>query len=291
MLGSLQSTRDYRMRVANKLTPVEWENVEREEHDRLYQDSLPFFFKDYRIDPKAVLLYEDYCFKPNARNDRGHRTKRLFELIGIDHLKGKKVLDVGCGNGQYAVLFSLFGAEVCAFDLSAVGVEVGKRIAEANGVSSRCKFTVQNASSTNYGDEEFDIIVFHETLHHVIKYPGVRDETLRILKSGGIVVCAESLRGNVLFDLARKITMRGEEAKGDVIMDLTDIKDFARDFSNCETELMSLLFMFKRVVKNHTGNPAVRGLLYTLKAVDDYLFFMFPSLRRYSGECVVRMTK
>ena len=279
------------MRTLKNLTSTEWEKIEREEHDRIYEGTTPFFFKDYRIDQKAVLSWEDYCYKPNTRNDRGHRTKRLFELMDVRHLQGKKLLDVGTGNGQYAVLFSLFGAEVCAFDLSPVGVEIGKRIAVANGVSHRCEFTVQSASSMNYDDEVFDVVVFHEVLHHVIKYPDVRAETLRVLKPGGIVVCAESLRGNIFLDLARKITMKGEEAKGDVIIDLSDIKEFARGFSNCEVEPMSLFFMLKRVFQNHTGNLAVRGFLYAVKKMDDCLFELFPSLKQYSGECVVRLTK
>jgi ubiquinone/menaquinone biosynthesis C-methylase UbiE len=216
----------------------------------------------------------------------------MFQLMNIDHLTGKKVLDVGCGNGQYAVLFSLLGADVCAFDISPVGVAAGKRIAEANRVSDRCRFSVQSASSmSEYADATFDIVVFHEVLHHVIKYPGVRAETLRVLKPGGIVVCAETLRGNFVLDLMRRISMRGGEAKGDVILDLADIREFATEFSRCEIELMSLYFMLKRVVQNYTGNLAVRGFLYSLKKLDDLLFAVFPNLQRYSGECVIRLTK
>jgi ubiquinone/menaquinone biosynthesis C-methylase UbiE len=292
------------------LTPAEWEKIEREEHNRINQGSTPFFSKDDRIDVKAVLSWEDYCYKPNSykpdaespgghaatlaqipKSLHGHRTKRLFELMDINHLRGKKVLDVGCGDGSYPVLYSLLGAEVWAFDLSPVAVEIGKRSAEANGVSDRCKFSIQNASSMSYGDAVFDIIVFQRSLHHVIKYPRVHEETLRVLKPGGMVVIAESLRGNVFLEFARKITMKGEEAKGDVVLDLDDIKEFARGFSFWEIELMSLLFMFKRVVKNHTGNGAIRGLLYALKNVDDFLFHFFPVLKKYSGECVVRLIK
>jgi SAM-dependent methyltransferase len=281
------------MRSLMSLTPAEWEKIERDEHDLLYgKENKPFGFTDYRIDVESALRWQDYCYKPNRRPDRGHRTRRMFELMDIEHLTGKKVLDAGCGNGQYAALFSLLGADVRAFDISPVGVAAGRRIADANGVSDRCRFSVQSASSMNdYEDATFDIVVFHEVLHHVIKYPGVREETLRVLKPGGIVVCAETLRGNLVLDLMRRISMRGGEAKGDVILDLVDIREFATDFSRCEIELMSLCFMLKRIVQNHTGNLAVRGFLYSLKKVDDLLFALFPSLQQYAGECVIRLTK
>jgi len=47
---------------------VEQEKIEREEHDKQYKDSLPFHFKDYKIDPEAVIIFEDYCYKPGMDN-------------------------------------------------------------------------------------------------------------------------------------------------------------------------------------------------------------------------------
>ncbi len=268
------------------ISPAEWERLESEEHDRIYGESKPFCFSDDRIDPAKVLAYEDYCYKPGCRPDRGHRTRRLFEVMGVPNLHGKRILDVGSGSGQYAVLFAMLGAEVEAFDISPVGVEQGRRFARANGVADRCHFDVRNASDMGYASDTFDIVVFHEVLHHAIKYPNVREETLRVLKPGGMAVCAESLRGNILLDLARKVTMHGGEAKGDVILDLPDLDAFAQGFSSHTVETMSLLFMAKRVVQPYVGVGAVRVLLRGLKSIDDVLLRAFPGLGRYCGECV-----
>ena len=112
-----------------KLTPAEWERIESEEHDNEYRGSTPFDRPTFKIDPAHVVWWEDYCYKRERRADRGHRTKRVFELLDLGSLKGKTILDMGCGNGQYAVFFAMLGATVYAFDLSPVGVDIGKRTA------------------------------------------------------------------------------------------------------------------------------------------------------------------
>lgn len=273
-----------------QLTPKQWEDIEREEHDRVYAGMDPFD-GDQRIDPARVMIWEDYCYKDGARPDRGHRTRRLFELMDIENLAGKRILDVGCGIGQYSVFFALKGAEVTAFDISPVGVKQGRNLARVNGVEGKCRFEVANASEMPYADQSFDIVVYHEVLHHAIKYPNVREETLRVLKPGGRVVVSETLRGNALLSLARRISMRGEEAKGDVILELKDLSGFAEGFSAYRIEPMSLFFMLKRAFQNRTHNPLVRVLLRSIKLVDDAVLYAFPSLRKMCGECVMVMRK
>lgn len=273
------------------LTPAEWEQIEREEHDRVYEGMYPFGKSTLRFTPEDVLRWEDYCFKPGARPDRGHRTRRLFDLVGIDKLKGLKILDVGCGIGQYAVFFAQMGADVTAFDLSPVGVEIGQRMAQEAGVTAHCRFEVGNAAAMPYADETFDIVIYHEVLHHAIKYPGVREETLRVLKPGGRVVISETLRGNALLSLLRRISMHGEDAKGDVILVPEDLRGFAEGFSDYRMEPMSLFFMLKRALVSRMGNPIVRFVAHALKKTDDTLFFIAPSLKKYCGECVMVMWK
>src|SRR5262249_19154372 len=120
------------MRKFKDLSHEEWERIEREEHDNIYRDSLPFDSRTYKIDPEHVIWWEDYCYKKGRRKDRGHRTKRVFELMNLRDLRGKTILDIGCGNGQYSVLFALLGAKVYGIDITPVGIEVANKIAKAN---------------------------------------------------------------------------------------------------------------------------------------------------------------
>lgn len=273
------------------LPPEEWERIETQEHDQLYRDSLPFDSKTYKIDPQHVIWWEDYCYKKGRRKDRGHRTKRVFDLMNLRKLAGKTILDVGCGNGQYSVFFALLGANTYGIDITPVGIEVANKIAEVNDVADQCHFSVQNAAAMNYANDTFDIVVLHEVLHHAIKYPGVREEVRRVLKNYGMVICAESLDGNPLFRLGRVFTMRGMEARGDVVLTLADLEDFAAGFSDHRIELMSLLFMSKRIFGNALTFPPIRWLLYLLKKTDDALLRIAPGLTKYCGEAVLVAVK
>lgn len=177
------------------------------------------------------------------------------------------------------------------FDISPVGVEQARQLARINRVEDRCRFEVANASTMPYPDSYFDIVIFHEVLHHAIKYPNVREETLRVLKAGGKTVISETLRGNILVSLGRRITMRGDEAKGDVILERRDLDRFAAGFSHYQIEPMSLLFMAKRVFQSKVRNPLVRLILKSAKRADDFLLKKFPSLQKYCGECVMVLEK
>src|SRR3954454_19874570 len=58
--------------------------------------------------------------------------RRRLELLG--GLRGRRVLDVGCGTGLWSVLLAQRGAEVWAIDISPRSVAVTRRRAEIHAV-------------------------------------------------------------------------------------------------------------------------------------------------------------
>jgi 2-polyprenyl-6-hydroxyphenyl methylase/3-demethylubiquinone-9 3-methyltransferase len=77
----------------------------------------------------------------------------------IGSVKGKKVLDYGCGSGWLGVYLAKQGARVEGFDVSGRLVEVASLRAEVNGVSHACIFRKMIAEDLEYPDQSFDLVV------------------------------------------------------------------------------------------------------------------------------------
>jgi 2-polyprenyl-3-methyl-5-hydroxy-6-metoxy-1,4-benzoquinol methylase len=80
-----------------------------------------------------------------------------FEYAGDLH--GKRVLDIGCGPGRYAVEFAKRGAaEVVGVDLSDEMLGLARQEAERAGVADRCKFQLGDFWNQNY-ERSFDVVI------------------------------------------------------------------------------------------------------------------------------------
>ena len=87
-------------------------------------------------------------------NYLNHETwvRPAFDKLG--NLRGKRVLDYGCGHGMAAVVLARQGAAVTAFDLSPGYVREAAERAAANGVAGR--FVVADGENLPFADGEFE---------------------------------------------------------------------------------------------------------------------------------------
>lgn len=77
-----------------------------------------------------------------------------IDLMG--DLRGRKVLDCGCGGGHTSVMLAKHGAQVTAVDLSADVLVKARRLAEVNGVE--IDFRQSSLEELDLPDESFDYI-------------------------------------------------------------------------------------------------------------------------------------
>jgi 2-polyprenyl-3-methyl-5-hydroxy-6-metoxy-1,4-benzoquinol methylase len=280
-----------------------WEDLERKAHDAQYGGAYPFGLSSHKFTPEHVLWYEDYAYKKGRRRDRGHRTRKVFDVIGLDELAGRKVLDVGCGIGQYSVFLAMYGADVTGIELSPAAIEVAEAIASANGMEANCRFIAGEFTEVALPPESFDVVLLHEVYHHIIKYPGAKEKVLGLAKSGGKIILADTMRGGGLIHAGRRLTkwlrhrMRsgsreGEVRAGDVLLTREDYCELGRRGSSYEIYPMSYLYMIKQCgLQHHTDKAAARAFLRAAKLADDVLLSVFPGLRKYCGEAVLCITK
>lgn len=107
----------------------------------------------------------------------GFEKGRLFSIFG--DLKGKKVLDLGCGTGRVLGELKLFGAEVVAADISKEMLKsVEKKHPDVQTI-------VADAENLPFENESFDAVIATFLIVH-LKDPQIAfDEIYRVLKDGG----------------------------------------------------------------------------------------------------------
>src|SRR5437868_9710059 len=120
------------------------------------------------IDPRIVERYTS-C-------ERLFSKEYCCRLLG--DLRGKTVLDFGCGEGDDALLLASLGARVTAVDLSPKAIAFARARASLSGLADRIDFVCAPIEVADLPPAHFDVIWGDNILHHVLP---VLDETLAVL--------------------------------------------------------------------------------------------------------------
>jgi len=111
----------------------------------------------------------------------------IFDTAG--RLAGKRVLDVGCGDGTLAVYAAEKGADVVGLDASAAMIEVARAKARQRG--AEIGFVLGRAERLPFADGSFDLVFSITTLCFVADAPRALGEMARVLKPGGSLLIGE----------------------------------------------------------------------------------------------------
>ena len=142
-----------------------------------YDEASQEFFReiDRRIfHPRYMRLTADDSGKPFS----------LF--VDFNSLRGKDVLDVGCGSGIATQMLAEAGARVTAIDLTGWAVETTRRRLEAFGLNGDVR--QEDAERLPFPDESFDFVFSWGVIHHSSDMDLALSELVRVCRSGGHVV-------------------------------------------------------------------------------------------------------
>lgn len=144
--------------------------------------------------PGQVLVRESFEAATAPEN------RLVLEIFG--DLRGKRILDLGCGLGEGAVYFATRGAEVTACDLSAGMLDMASRVAALHGV--KLAFQQSPAEATGLPGGSFDLVYAANLLHHV-DTPRALDEIQRLLAPGGTFATWDPLAHNPVINVYRRM--------------------------------------------------------------------------------------
>ena len=117
---------------------------------------------------------------------REHRYRTQWHiplLVPFADARGKKVLEIGIGNGADGVMFALNGGSYTGVDLTEAALEATRKHFEVMGLAGA--FQKEDAERLSFAKESFDIVYSHGVLHHTPNTQAAIDEVYRVLKAGG----------------------------------------------------------------------------------------------------------
>lgn len=107
-------------------------------------------------------------------------------IHGYSTSQGKRVLDVGCGNGYVLSRYAMNGAEVFGVDMTQRAVDLSRRRFELADLQG--SFQTTDGASLPFEDNSFDIACSMGVLHHIEDPRPMVDEMFRVLKPGGKII-------------------------------------------------------------------------------------------------------
>lgn len=244
------------------------EESEAERHDRLYSEiaasnSLVMEPGDWnRFDekPRPWVPYES-----------------LVRMLG--DVRGKRILDAGCGNGWLSVILAKRGAQVDGFDISPGAIRIAQDRAHLNGVESSCTFRTASAYGLPYPDAAFDGVIGSALLHHLGDKARFASELKRVMKQDGVAVFQEPFGNSLALERLRTfVPVRSASAddpdQWKQQFKYKDLEPFDCGFEITAREYQ-LLSRLDRVI---SWAPFRR----TVGKLDRYLLGVFPFLRPYA---------
>lgn len=212
---------------------------------------------------------------------------------GMDNLRGKQVLDCGCGTGTLAVLLAKRGALVTAFDISPKSVEICRQVADENQVGDRVKAEAKVFEDLDYPNATFDLVTGLRILHHVDIH-GAMKQVHRLLKPQGIGLFWENSDRNPIIRFlhrhARQLHFKKRGTPTERIIGSRDLQAIRRIFDS-GVQVYPAPFFFFSLAKERLPDDRLEGLKVVLETFDRLVTCKIPSLRAFSFHQVILVRK
>ncbi|MBN1537139.1 MAG: class I SAM-dependent methyltransferase [Anaerolineales bacterium] len=123
----------------------------------------------------------------------------ILKLLGGDSVRGKNILEIGCGAGVWTANLSRLGARVYHLDLSPDIVLSANRLANSDRAIGLCA----DMNFLPFPDSAFDLVFGSMVLHHATDHTWLGKEICRVIEPGGNAVFHENSSRNPILMLAR----------------------------------------------------------------------------------------
>ncbi len=223
--------------------------------------------------------------------------KAILGLMG--ELRGKRLLDIGCGLGESSVYFAMQGAQVTATDLSPGMVNCAVALGKLYNVE--IEGLVQSGESLEVKPDSYDLIYVANTIHHVTDKRQLFAQIKKALKPGGRFFSFDPLAYNPVINVYREMATE-VRTEDEAPLTFGDVRLAAEYFENVQHREFWILtlslfvkyFLFDRIHPNQDRywkrifKETTASLWWwtPLAAIDDFLTRL-PLVRRLAWNMVM----
>ncbi|HET6893303.1 MAG TPA: class I SAM-dependent methyltransferase [Pyrinomonadaceae bacterium] len=255
----------------------EWERVEVE---RSAAQAAHTNLNDLLVPEDQIQRYLD----PSA--DTCYPLEYSYYLLG--DVRGKTVLDYGCGDGANTILLARRGGHVKALDISPELIDIARQRLAVNQITGDVEFIIGSAHDVPLRDDSVDVVFGMTILHHLHLESSAR-EVKRVLAKGGRAIFREPVRNSKLFKLLR----------GLIPYRAQDVSPFERPLSHKElaqyadgfSSYRARAFQLPSTNLVYALPPLKHQLSRACHRFDAAALKMIPALSRYATVSVMEMVK
>lgn len=232
----------------------------------------------------------------------------ICEILGP--LRNKKVLELGCGWGEFAVYLARQGAQVTGIDIGPALIAAAQELNNIN--HTNCNFLVGNITALPIEEKAFDIVIGVAVLHHLSENEVIAtmEETQRVLKDKGLAVFYEPVENSKVFDFIQNLFPAGKKGEayyrpsillrkswniyvGKLEDRVMTTKELLRAGAEAEFHIVRIvpIGFLVRLARFLDGSRKARGFEDFIKLIDEILLKIIPPLRHLSQAVVVVFSK
>ena len=207
------------------------------------------------------------------RDNIGHNANdlieipQLFQLIG--EVKGKTILDLGCGTGGGARRLSELGAKsILGIDISNKMIEVAKRENNLDNI----KYQVMSMNEIDKIEEKFDLVVSSLAIHYIEDYDGLCKKVYHLLNDGGYFIFShghpmdsapivkERSKNFVIIDDKKYFLLSDYNREGKRISKwfVDDVETYHRNMGHLVNGLIDAGFKLEKWVESYTTEEMIK---------------------------------
>jgi len=243
-----------------------------------------FFDRMARRRPRVSTLLDRFSKGFYEKGPQGRLWGHLWENLAI---RGARVLDYGCGCGDFTWLLAGRGAKVVGFDISPQSVIQASRAARPSANGSPA-FLVADAHRTPFADNSLDVVVGNGALHH-LELEDAYAEIARVLRPGGKAFFVEPMYSHPLLWLLRRVTPKSHTLD-ERPLSPADIEKARRWFRKVSCR-EHFLFAACAAPVHLLGRPAALAVIGGMDRFDQVLMRAAPPLRRLAWLTMLEMEK